>query len=191
MYRTRDWIRFTLDLPMLHEPGTHGSYCTGGLIVAGHLIALRSGMSLDSYAQSYLFDPLDIRASTWRRSPDGAATGGGGLRLRPRDAAKFGALFVNEGVWNGVRVIPESWVLESRRRVHALGPWGYGLSWWKHSFSHRGGSLDSVFTTGNGGNFILTFPDLELVLTFTGSNYQTPRTAQLMELAARLLTAAP
>jgi hypothetical protein len=37
-----------------------------------------------------LFAPLDIRQSIWRRSPDGKATGGGGLKPRPRDLAKLG-----------------------------------------------------------------------------------------------------
>jgi CubicO group peptidase (beta-lactamase class C family) len=189
MYNTRDWIGFVLDLRMLTAPGMSSSYCTGGVVVLGHIVSLRSGMALDAYAQAWLFDPLGIEQSTWRRSPDGRATGGGGLRLRPRDAAKLGALFANEGVWNGTRVVPENWVMATRARVTGLGPDGYGYLWWKRSFAHRGALLDSSFTSGNGGNFIFTFPQVELVVAFTGSNYNSPGTELPFQIVPRVLSA--
>jgi CubicO group peptidase (beta-lactamase class C family) len=189
MYGTRDWIGFVLDLRMIASPGTVSTYCTGGVVVLGHILSLRSGMALDDYAQAWLFDPLDIEQSTWRRSPDGRATGGGGLRLRPRDAAKLGALFANEGLWNGTRVVPENWVMATRARVTALGPDDYGYLWWKRSFAHPRGSLESSFTSGNGGNFIFTFPQVELVVAFTGSNYNDPRSQLPFQIVPRVLAA--
>jgi CubicO group peptidase (beta-lactamase class C family) len=189
MYGTRDWIGFVLDLRMIASPGTLSTYCTGGVVVLGHVLSLRSGMALDDYAQAWLFDPLDIEQSTWRRSPDGRATGGGGLRLRPRDAAKLGALFANEGLWNGTRVVPENWVMATRARVTALGPDDYGYLWWKRSFAHPRGSLESSFTSGNGGNFIFTFPQVELVVAFTGSNYNDPRSQLPFQIVPRVLAA--
>jgi CubicO group peptidase (beta-lactamase class C family) len=189
MYNTGDWVKFILDLPMTSPPGATPSYCTGGVIVLGHVLSLRSGQALDAYAQGWLFDPLNIRNSDWRRSPDGRATGGGGLRLRPRDAAKFGALFVNEGIWNGTRVVPESWVMASRERVETLGQDGYGLLWWKRTFAHGSGPLDTVFTSGNGGNFIFTIPSREMVVVFTGSNYNGPLTNQPFQILPLILAA--
>lgn len=98
MYQTRDWVGFVLDLPMSVNPGTRSSYCTGGVVVLGHIISTSSGMALDDFAQAYLFGPLGIGQVEWRRSPDGRATGGGGMRLRPRDAARFGQLYLNQGL---------------------------------------------------------------------------------------------
>jgi len=190
MYQRQDWIGFILNLPMIAEPGVAASYCTGGVVVLGHIIAARSGMPLDVYAATWLFGPLDIRQSGWRRSPDGNATGGGGLRLRPRDAAKFGALYLNGGTWNGVRIIPADWVELSRQRINTLGRDGYGFLWWKRSFVHRGQSLECFFTSGNGGNFIFVVPALELVAVFTGSNYNSPLMDQPFQiLATQLLPA--
>jgi CubicO group peptidase (beta-lactamase class C family) len=174
MYQARDWVGFILDLPMANEPGTVASYCTGGVIVLGQVIASRSGMTLDAYAAAYLFAPLGIQQVAWRTAPDGNATGGGGLKLRPRDAAKFGQLYLNGGVWNGARVVPAEWVTASRERVTALGNDSYGRLWWKRSFAHGGALVDSFFTSGNGGNFIFVFPALDLVVVFTGSNYNSP-----------------
>jgi len=174
MYDHRDWVGFILDLPMAFEPGQATQYCTGGVVVLGYIISQESGMALDAYANSYLFGPLGIREADWRRSPDGAATGGGGLKLRPRDAAKLGQLYLDGGTWNGTRIVPAGWVTLSQQRLYSLGGDRYGYLWWKRSFSHASGNVDSFFTSGNGGNYIFVFPALELVVAFTGSNYNSP-----------------
>ena len=173
MYDTRDWVGFILDLPMARDPGFAAEYCTGGVVVLGKIISTRSGMALDAFADAYLFGPLGIRQSDWRRSPDGQATGGGGLRLRPRDAARFGVLYAAGGTWNGTRVLPADWVDLSSQRKYGLGNegYGYGLLWWKRTFARGSGTVDSYFTSGNGGNFVFVIPALDVVAVFTGSNY--------------------
>ncbi len=173
MYDKRDWVGFILDLPTPYEPGAAAQYCTGGVVVLGYIISQRSGMALDAYANTWLLGPLGIQQSDWRRSPDGAATGGGGLRLRPRDAAKLGQLYLDGGTWNGVRVVPAEWVQRSQQRVNQLGSDGYGYLWWKRGFSRAGGNVASFFTSGNGGNYIFVVPSLDLVVVFTGSNYNS------------------
>ncbi len=174
MYDSSDWIRFVLDLPAPFTPGSVPQYCTGGVVLLGHIVSLRSGMELDAYAQAYLFDPLGIRESIWRRSPDGRATGGGGLRLKPRDAAKLGQLYLAGGAWNGTQVVPAAWVAESALPVNRLGSDGYGFLWWKRSFPHHTEvTVESFFTSGNGGNYIFVIPALDLVVTFTASNYNS------------------
>lgn len=182
MYGKNDWVDFILDLPMRGEPGVIPSYCTGGVIVLGHIVARRSGMDLDDYAAAYLFGPLGIRDVRWRRSPDGQATGGGGLWLRPRDAAKFGQLYLDGGRWNGAQVVPAAWVERSTQQLNALGRDGYGLLWWKRRFDTGAARYDSYFTSGNGGNYIFVVASLELVVVFTGSNYNSPRGDQPFDI---------
>jgi CubicO group peptidase (beta-lactamase class C family) len=190
MYDSRDWVGFILDLPMAYDPGAASMYCTGGVVVLGYIISQKSGMALDAYANSYLFGPLGIRDSGWRRSPDGAATGGGGLRLKPRDAAKFGQLYLDGGTWNGARIVPETWVQLSQQRVNRIGGDSYGYLWWKRSFSRASGNVESFFTNGNGGNYVFVIPSLDLVVVFTGSNYNSPRGDQPFSiLADRVLPA--
>ena len=189
MYDSRDWIRFMLDLRMAAEPGTRTSYCTGGVVLLAHVVSLRSGMELDDYAQQWLLGPLDIQDSKWRFSPDGRASGGTGFGLRPRDAAKLGALFANEGVWNGRRIVSESWVLATRESPVAFGTEGYGYLWWKRTFTVGNEPLESAFTSGNGGNYIFVVPSRELVVAFTGSNYNTARSDTPQQIMPRVLRA--
>jgi len=184
MYNTRDWVGFILDLPMASDPGTVASYCTGGVVVLGQIISWRSGMALDAYAATYLFAPLGIQQASWLRAPDGSATGGGGLRLRPRDAARFGATFLNGGVWNGIRVVPVDWVAKSRKNAFTLNNDGYGMLWWKRTFTADNAPVESFFTSGNGGNFIFVFPALDLVAVFTGSNYNSSAGNRPFEIVA-------
>jgi CubicO group peptidase (beta-lactamase class C family) len=188
MYPARHWVRFVLDLPMAADPGTRSSYCTGGVIVLGSLLSARAGMGLDDFASTWLFGPLDIGNVHWRRSPDGQATGGGGLKLRPRDVAKLGELYRADGLWNGRRVLSAAWIAESRRATTRIGGDGYGYLWWKRGFTRDGFAVDSYFTSGNGGNFVFVFPSLGLVVAFTGSNYNSRASDQPFQiLADRLL----
>lgn len=190
MYDKSNWVNFILDLPMLAAPGEYNSYCTGGVVVLGHIISVRTGTELDAYADTWLFGPLAIRDTRWRRSPDGRATGGGGLWLRPRDAAKLGQLYLDGGTWNGVQVVPEAWVEQSKQRLASPNQDGYGFLWWKRTFRPAGVPVDSYFTSGNGGNFIFVFDALDLVVVFTGSNYNSPRGDQPFDiLSQRLLQA--
>jgi CubicO group peptidase (beta-lactamase class C family) len=188
MYPARNWVKFVLDLPMAADPGARSSYCTGGVIVLGSLLSSRAGVGLDDFAATWLFGPLDIRSAHWRRSPDGQATGGGGLKLRPRDVAKLGELYRADGLWNGRRVLSAAWVAESRRSTARIGADGYGYLWWKRGFARDGVVADSYFTSGNGGNFVFVFPSLDLVVAFTGSNYDSRAMDQPFQiLTERLL----
>jgi CubicO group peptidase (beta-lactamase class C family) len=176
MYDKSDWLGYILDLPMMGGgPNTFTSYCTGGVVVLGYVIEYRTGMDLDDYAATYLFGPLGISSSKWRMAPDGHATGGGGLWLRPRDAAKFGQLYLNGGTWNGVQVVPADWVEQSKQRITLMENDGYGLLWWKRRIPMNNSTVESYFTSGNGGNFIFVLPSLDMVVVFTGSNYNNPR----------------
>lgn len=189
MYETDDWIKFVLDLPMTANPGaSQSTYCTAGVILLGSIVSSRTKMNLDDFASRNLFGPLGIQNTNWRRSPDGKATGGGGLRLRPRDFAKFGQLYLNQGMRDGKQIIPAQWVEKSKQSMTTIitsQPNGYGLLWWKRSFYVRGGTQEAFFASGNGGNFIFIFPQEQLAVTFTGSNYQSRLTDQPFDIIAQ------
>lgn len=176
MRRSNDWVKFTLELPMVNDPGTHGSYCTGGVVTLGRIIENQSGTSLDQFASEYLFSPLGITDFKWNKTPDGRISGGGGeLFLRPRDMAKIGLLMLNKGNWNGKQILSENWIkFSSENFVKLIGPYtGYGFLWWKQTFSKDNNPIDVYFASGNGGQEIFIIPSEEMVLVFTGANMNT------------------
>ena len=84
------------------------------MLLAG-IIRAATGSDLDDYAKEMLFRPLGITTFEWLHHRDGLPIAASGLRLRPRDMAKIGYLYVNEGRWQERQVLPAAWVMASTR----------------------------------------------------------------------------
>lgn len=99
----------------------------------------------------------------------------GNLKLRPRDMAKFGYLFLNGGIWKSERIVSQKWIEESTRGHISFpgGSWasGYGYQWWLKTYHLNSTSVDSFYASGWGGQRISVFPSLDMVVVFTGGNY--------------------
>jgi CubicO group peptidase (beta-lactamase class C family) len=180
VYESEDWVKFVLDLPMATQPGTHGSYCSGNVKVAGRIVERATGKSLPAFAQENLFAPLGIRASDVRwnytLSASNAATFAQ-LYLRPRDMLKFGILFQQQGSWNGSQVISRDWIARSTAEWSTVGDQKYGYFWWHQwvmaSTPSGPRRVDMIVATGNGGQKIYLVPSLDLIVVLTGGNYNT------------------
>lgn len=97
-----DWLRFVLDWRMREQPGTRWEYVSGGVIVLGGIVGVATGMPLGQFADAQLFSPIGATGASWIQGlPAGLPHGGGGLFLRPRDAAKVGQLMLDQGRWQG------------------------------------------------------------------------------------------
>ena len=90
--------------------------------------------------------------------------------------AKFGQLYLSEGRWDGVQVVPEDWVDASTRGRFDV-PWDgygeYGYSWYLHSLPIGGRQVDYFFASGNGGNKIYVVPGERLVVAVQSAAYNT------------------
>ncbi|MEM1175736.1 MAG: serine hydrolase [Pseudomonadota bacterium] len=177
MYPTDDWIKFYLDQPLVAAPGDAFSYATSGVVTLGNVITRASGLSVPAFADHYLFGPMEITEYRWpitnSRGNQGLAMTGGGLNLRPRDMAKFGQLYLARGVWKGERLISESWIEASTQKHATSDLYGedFGYLWRMIDREIDGQALRSIEAWGNGGQFIMVFPTLELVAVFTGENF--------------------
>ena len=166
MVRGRDWPRYVLDRPMAEEPGIRFNYNSGNTHVLSAIIQETSGISTLDFARKYLFDPLGISDVEWETDPSGIPVGGWGLWMRPRDMAKLGHLYLNEGAWDGRQIIPVDWVRESTEEhlqvEEPVEPWDlyYGYGWWLHGFG-------AYAAHGRGGQFVFVIPDLDVVVVFT------------------------
>jgi CubicO group peptidase (beta-lactamase class C family) len=185
MYVVEDWAQFILDLPIrgrMHvgeqiDPPPYGryfSYCTGGVFTLSEVLQKATGVRADRYAQERLFAPLGITDVQWVYSPLEIPQTGGGLRLSSRDLLKVAQLYLDGGVWQGRRVVDESWVRASTH-PHARidDDTEYGYLWWLKSFKSGGKSNPAFFMSGNGGNKVLAFPGLDLAVVITSTNYST------------------
>ncbi len=175
-----DWVKATLDLPVINAPGTKAYYCSGGVAVVGRLIENVVHMRLPDYAQANLFGPLGISRADWTWNYDltSADKEYSQIHLRPRDMLKLGILFLDGGRWHGRQVISESWVHESLAEHSHVDNVSYGYFWWRHMFTVKlpDGTRQVTIAAaqGNGGQKIYVAPQYHLVAVFTGGGYNAP-----------------
>ena len=105
-----DWAKALLDLPMVADPGSSFTYNTAATNAIGQAIENATGTPLADFANANLFYPMQITDAEWARSPTGLPIGGSGLYLRPRDLAKFGQLYLDNGAWQGQQLISADWI---------------------------------------------------------------------------------
>jgi CubicO group peptidase (beta-lactamase class C family) len=190
-----DWVKATLDLPMINDPGTKGYYCSGGVSVVGRLVENATHMPLPEFAQANLFAPLGIARSDWRWNYDltSADKEYSQIHLRPRDMLKIGILFADGGQWHGRQVISAAWVRASLAEQSHVDNVSYGYFWWRPwlDVEAAGGSqhIDLIAAQGNGGQKIYLAPQYDLVAVFTAGGYNAESTPPNTIMAKIILPA--
>jgi CubicO group peptidase (beta-lactamase class C family) len=173
MWRSADWAEFVLGRTMLEEPGNQFNYCSGCSHVLSVIIQERTGMSTLEFAQTRLFEPLGIVGVAWDTDPNGTPIGGWGMSITPRDMAKLGYLYLNNGVWEGQQIVPVDWVSASTRsHIPVDEQLDYGYQWWIDPG-------DGYVARGRFGQLIFVIPDSKVVVVFTAG---VPEDAPLLDL---------
>lgn len=174
VYRQDDWLQYFLDLPMITDPGTVSSYCTMGQVLATEIISRSSGMTIDSFAEQYLFRPLNIENVSWgHTSKKEVLASGKRLYMTPRDMAKIGQLILNNGEWNGEQLVSEEWIQESTSAKTTITGMEYGFLWWNIPLRANETTFTTIAATGNGGQYIFVNPELDMAAVFTGGAYNS------------------
>ncbi|MHA2347181.1 MAG: serine hydrolase domain-containing protein [Candidatus Hodarchaeales archaeon] len=160
MYSESDWVQYVLDKPMIAEPGTIYNYHTGGSHLLAAIIEEVTGNTTMEFANQFLFSPLGITSATWQVDPQGIARGGSGLFMTPRDMARFGRLYLHNGLWNDQQIISENWISESTKmHFHDY----YGYQWWLQDQI----TPKSYAAFGYLGQVILNIPEYNMTAIFT------------------------
>jgi CubicO group peptidase (beta-lactamase class C family) len=164
---TTSWVKGFLSLTVEHKPGTHFVYNSAATYMLSAIIQKTTGKTLLDYLTPRLFEPLGIQHPTWDSSPSGINIGGWGLKVRTKDIANLGQLYLQKGMWQGKQLIPAAWVEEATTKQTSNGSspdsdWeqGYGYQFWRcrHDL-YRG---DGAF-----GQYCIVFPKQDAVLAIT------------------------
>ena len=169
------------ELPPLHEPGTVWNYSTAAFHLIGHALQglvtdAPSAASFSSWFSRELSDPIGINALIEFDASENYL-GGSLVWASARDFAKFGYLYLRDGVWDGERLLPEGWVDFSRS--HPQGPKEnvYGAGFWLTtggaepvpSYQRRDAPpWDSFAAEGHEGQTIFIVPSRDLVIVRLG-----------------------
>jgi CubicO group peptidase (beta-lactamase class C family) len=194
MTRDSQPLRYALSRRFAVDPGTDFRYNGGLTQVIAAVIERATGTSLEDYARTRLFEPLGITDVEWMGDLAGMPAAASGLRMRARDLAKFGSLYLHGGRWNDRQVIPADWVQLSSRRhfrfrprsgADAGGEFGYGYFWWYSCYPTPQGLVEARTAIGNGQQRIFVLPGLDMVVTMFAGRYNDFTTGGT--LGARIL----
>ena len=171
-----DMAHFAADRPLAAPPGTRFNYSSGTSNIISGIVARTVGPG-ESYARflhSRLFGPLGMKSADPEFDEAGTWVASSYLRATARDYARFGLLYLRDGMWDGVRLLPPGWVDDARTMVSIdhdpENPSPYGAHWW----GMKGDSLDhldplgSFRCSGYEGQSITLCPALDLMVVRLG-----------------------
>lgn len=182
-----NWWKYTLDLPVAHDPGTRYAYCSAGMNLVGAALTIATRTWLPRFFDRTIAGPLQFGTHYWNLMPNQEGYLGGGAYVLPRDLLKVGQAYLDGGVWHRRRIVQASWVERSTTAKVHISPTTTGLT--PNQFSNFYGEADDGYAwhlsqfrvgertyreyaaTGNGGQLLIVVPDFDLVVVFTAGNY--------------------
>ncbi len=168
---------FAASLSREREPGTFNHYVSVDTHVLGMIITKVTGRTLTELLIEKIWHPVGMEFdSIWMIDGEGMEVAMGGLQVTLRDMARFGRLYLHNGNWNGMQLVPEDWITASVKpsAPHLMPgannpgsdtPYGYGFQWWTPE-NPRGDFMAS----GIYDQFIYIDPTTGIVIAKTSAN---------------------
>lgn len=167
---TKDTVQFVLDKPTDPKLVNKFDYNTGLPHILSAIIQKQTGMKTAAFAKKNLFDKIGMTSAKWPEV-QGVNTGGYQMEMTPRDMARFGYLYLNNGKWNGKQIVPKDWVKTSTSKLIPTG-WKvgsyYGYYFWVETMKQ---GYTEISAMGANGQYILMVPELNLLVVQTARDY--------------------
>lgn len=181
MYLIENWPKFFADLPIkayTFNPkpkelpyGRSMSYCTAGAATVAEIVRLATNSNVDEFLKKNLLAPLGIEDYKLHHTPAGILNTAGGSEYRSRDFLKIIQMCLQNGQWNEKQILSSDWLKKATTpKVNAWEGMDYGYLFWLRSYGPDKG-VQCYAMAGNGGNKVLAFPELNLTVVLTATNY--------------------
>ncbi len=164
-----DAAHYAADKPLAHAPGDFFSYSSG----TTNIVARTLSRALDAYGPDFeafmrtrLFEPLGMESPIPKFDKAGTFLGSSFCFTTARDFARFGLLYLRDGVWEGRRLLPTGWVDYARTPTFQQADCTddpYGAHWWLGL-----GGPGSFSANGHEGQYTVCVPDLDMVFVRHG-----------------------
>lgn len=178
-YLERDTAAYAASRPLLQPPGSTWTYSDGHFALLSRLIRDQAGgtpAAVRQFAEQQLFHPIGMQRALMEFDLTGTPLGANSFHASARDWARFGQLYLNDGVINGQRILPEGWVAYSTHRTlntgYAAGFWlqqGEGDAPWGMPWGMTHAPADTFFGMGFMGQFVVVIPSRQLVIVKLGA----------------------
>ena len=164
-----DVATFAASFPLAHAPDSVFSYSSGTTNIVSRRLSDAIGVkgpAFETFMRRRLFDPLGMKSPQPKFDKAGTFIGSSFCYCTAQDFARFGLLYLRDGVWDGRRLLPEGWVDYARTPTWQQADTTdapYGAHWWLGS-----GGPGSFSANGYEGQFTVVMPDLDMVLVRHG-----------------------
>jgi CubicO group peptidase (beta-lactamase class C family) len=175
VFNSNNWIKTTLELPLLFNPGSRFRYNTFASHLLAGILTKATKMDLKRFAENYLLNQLQISLRDWKNDPQGIRFGGSDMYFSPRDLARFGQLYLKHGSVDGNEIILSSWIDQTLfdytnfedSSWGVLQDIGYGFLWWLGKIQ----GFKVFLALGHGGQYILCIPQLNMIVVTVSNSY--------------------
>jgi len=172
----KNWVEHVSKLSFTFRSGEKWVYNDASAMLIGAIIEEKSGQKLADFAKDNLFDPLSIKEFYWYTGEGGRTGAMGNLYISTLDFAKIGALMLNQGLWDGERIVSSNWIKEitsPKISIEEIVPNAedYGYFWYMSSKTVNDMDFEYYYASGNGGNMLYILPNEKLVVCLTSSAY--------------------
>jgi CubicO group peptidase (beta-lactamase class C family) len=179
-----DVAGFASSRPLAHPIGSTFCYSSGTscLVSAATRAVVGGPKKYEAFMHRALFDPIGMRSPIPKFDVAGTWIGSSYCFCTAADFARFGLLYLRDGMWDGTRVLPEGWVDHGRTPQADVDDegWTHGAHWWMLPGRHDG----LFFASGYRGQYTMVVPALDLVVVRSGDSEATQREAVLGSLLA-------
>lgn len=174
LLKESDMAEFAARKPLEAEPGVRWQYSTGtSNILAGTLRRVLGEQAYHNFPKATLFYPLGMTKAVLEVDASGTFVGSSFMYATAREWARFGLLYLQDGIWNGERIFPEGWVNYSTTHAPANHQANYGAHFWLDiQEAYRGDQNllppDAFHAIGHEGQFVTIVPSHETVIVRLG-----------------------
>lgn len=167
LFKSNNTGLYAAEQPLAYPPGSHWYYSSGTTNILSYI--LRNLMPQEEYFKyPYISLFHKVGATTAVIEPDASGTyvGSSFMYATPRDWTRFGLLYLNDGVWNGERVLPEGWV-DYSIKVTEGSKGKYGAQFWLNADNVRYPDVpeDTYLMSGFQGQNVVIIPSYNMVIT--------------------------
>jgi CubicO group peptidase (beta-lactamase class C family) len=190
LFARGDMAKFAADKPLLHPPGTHWSYSSGTSIIIARILRATFANEADylRFPRERLFAPLGMRSATFAPDASGTFVSSSMLYASARDFARLGLLYLQDGVWQGQRLLPEEWVAYTLTPTKDEPDQSYGAHVWlklpqSDDYGEPPMPEDAFYFLGHDEQVIAIVPSRDLVIVRLGRTLEKGAWDPATELA--------
>ena len=165
---------YAIALPLESKPGKQFEYNSGNSAILMRIITdtLGGTPQTEAYIKKRLLNPLGIKKVVYQRDSSNRIVGFMGVNMTARDQARFGLLYLRNGMWGKKKVISPEWVLFSRTPSPTFP--GYAGHWWTHLLLGNGASQGDFTALGYYGQYVTISRSKRMVLVVNTAFEGTP-----------------